>query len=217
VRAETRAHVFIEKESKLANRFSKFFPWLVVAGIFIGMVNLYPPGASRAFTWARWLAEDTPLLLKLAFLLKTYARPAALSFIWIVGFQLQARLSTQGAPIAWVMCILYLSVSCMIMAWRSLAGGLGMLPGYALGIAAAQAMATRVAAVTRPEWELLGWKIRGYRIIWRGDEKRVAEVRARHRAEYEARTANEVRARQQSECEAGASIAGRMTNQAETV
>jgi hypothetical protein len=168
------------KEGKtLKDQIKKWMPWAIAMAVFVAMVNLYPPGSAGVFTWSRWLHEDSPSLVKISFVVRVYLRPAALAFAWIAGFQLQMRLSAQGAKIGWMFVIVYASSAAMMAAWRSLAAGPSVLPAYAMGVAIAQTMASRVYAVTRPERNLLGMRFRTYKVIWIGDQKGVTEVRAK--------------------------------------
>lgn len=152
----------------------RYLPWGIAIAVFVVMVNLYPPGA-RGFTWSQWWHEDSAWLVKMSFLVRTYLRPAALAFVWIAGLQLQMRLRT-NAVIAFA--IVYVSAASMMTAWRTLAMGPSVLPAYALGMAIAQTMASRVYAVTKPERSLFGRRFRIYKIVWVGDSAGVARVRA---------------------------------------
>lgn len=148
-------------------------PFLIGATLFFLTTVLYPPGA-RDFTWLRFMADPAPMAAKFVFLGKTYLAPAALSFTWIASFQLAMR--ARKSSVAFVM--IYIAAISMFTAWRSLALGPSRLPGYALGIAIAQTMASRLVAVTKPERSLFGFSFRFYKVVWKGDAEAVAELRA---------------------------------------
>jgi hypothetical protein len=147
-------------------------PFLIGATLFLLTTQLYPPGA-RDFTWLRFIADHAPVAAKVAFLAKTYLAPAVLSFTWIASFQLAMR--ARKSSLAFVM--IYIAAISMFTAWRSLALGPSRLPGYALGIAIAQTMASRLVAVTKPERLLFGRKFRIYKVVWAGDKDAVAQLR----------------------------------------
>jgi len=142
-------------------------PWLIAAILFVAMVRKYPPGAVGVFTWTRWWFEPSAVSTKAIFLLKTYLQPALLSFAWIMGFQFQMR-TAPGTRVSWIFAVVFASSVCMMTAWRTLAAGPSMLPGYAVGIEAAQTLASRVHAVTRPQRTLFGKTFRSINVIWRG-------------------------------------------------
>jgi hypothetical protein len=158
---------------QIGNVIGKVLPWLAAMSVFIAMLNWFPPGAG-SFTWRRFIAEPTPLQAKLLFLAKNYLVPALLAFVWIVCFQLAMR--ARKASFAFV--LVYVAAISMIAAWRSLALGPARLPGYALGIAIAQTLASRLVAVTKPERSIFGKRFRMYKIVWAGDREGVAKLRA---------------------------------------
>jgi hypothetical protein len=141
---------------------------LVVLGVLIAH---FPPGK---FSWQRFFADESSLGQKLAFLLKVYALPAGLSFCAVVLFQLQMRMSMWGAPTAVIFPLSVLGATSMLGAFRVMVGGIGGVPGYAVGMATAYTLMSRLYAV-RPSGRTLFGKPM-VKIVWRGDPEVAREI-----------------------------------------
>ena len=111
---------------------------------------------------------------KLTFLLRVYALPACLSFSAVVLFQLQMRLSMRGAAPTVIFPLSVLGATSMLGAFRMMAGGIGGVPGYAVGMATAYTVMSRFYAV-RPSGRTLFGKPM-VRIVWRGDPEAAREI-----------------------------------------
>ncbi len=141
---------------------------LVVLGILIAY---FPPGLK---SWHRFFADLSPVGLKVLYLLKAYAIPAGLSFCAVVLFQLQMRMSVGGAPVTVIFPLSILGATSMLGAFRTMVGGVGGVPGYALGMATAYTMMSRFYAV-RPSGRTLFGKPM-VKIVWRGDPEAAREM-----------------------------------------
>jgi hypothetical protein len=141
-----------------------YLPVLFVLLLLSAMVAYFPPGK---FSWHRFFADQAPLGQKLSYLLKVYAVPAGLSFCAVVLFQLQMRMSMWGAPVNVVFPMAVLGATSMLGAFRSMAAGVGGVPGYALGMATAYTMMSRFYTVRPSSRTLFGKPM--VRIVWRGD------------------------------------------------
>jgi hypothetical protein len=134
------------------------------------LIAYFPPGR---FSWHRFFAE-VPIREKLPFLLKVYAAPACLSFCAVVLFQLQMRLSMGGAPVNVIFPLSVLGATSMLGAFRVMVGGIGGVPGYAVGMAAGYTMMSRLYAVKPSGRTLFGKPM--LRIVWRGDPEAAREI-----------------------------------------
>jgi len=148
-----------------------YLPVLFVLLALGVLVACFPPGS---FSWHRFFADHAPIGRKLSFLLKVYAAPACLSFCAVVLFQLQMRMSVGGAPAAVIFPLSVLGATSMLAAFRTMAGGIGGVPGYAVGMATAYTMMSRFYAV-RPSGRTLFGKPM-VRIVWRGDPEAEREI-----------------------------------------
>ena len=136
------------------------------------LIAIFPP---FQVTWHRFLTDPAPLSKKVIFLMKVYALPCCLAFSAIILMQLQAKLSMWGAKAASVFPIALFASGCMMAAFRSMVSGVGGIPGYALGMALAYTVVSRVHSI-QPSGELLFGRPL-FRIVWRGEvdaQKRAA-------------------------------------------
>ena len=69
------------------------------------------------------------------------------------------------------MCLL---ITSMLGAFRTMTAGIGGIPGYALGMASAYTMMSRLYAIRTSERTLFGRRM--LRIIWRGDPEAAKEI-----------------------------------------
>jgi hypothetical protein len=148
-----------------------FFPILLALAVVAVLVACFPPGG---FSWHRFFIDQAPFGRKLGFLLKAYALPACLSFTAVVLFQVQMRMSLGGAPVGVIFPLAVLGATSMLGAFRSMTGGIGGVPGYAVGMASAYTMMSRLYAV-RPSGRMLFGKPM-LRVVWRGDPEATREI-----------------------------------------
>lgn len=129
------------------------------------MVVEFPP---FQITWHKFLfGEPERLTFKLLFLLKVYGVPFLMSFIAILLLQMQGRLSMLGAAASSVFPLSLLGAAGMMVAFRSMVAGVGGIPGYALGMALAYTVASRVYAIQPAGRTVFGRPM--LRIVWRGE------------------------------------------------
>jgi len=152
-------------------RFRRYLPILVALAILGVVVAHYPPGR---LSWQRFFEDPTPARQKLAFLLKVYAVPAGLSFCAIVLFQLQMRISMAGASASVIFPLSVLGATSMLGAFRTMTSGVAGVPGYALGMATAYTVMSRLYAVRPSSRTLFGQPM--VRIVWRGDPEAAREM-----------------------------------------
>jgi hypothetical protein len=148
-----------------------YLPVLFVLVVLAVLVACFPPGA---FSWHRFFADHSPVGRKLSFLLRVYALPACLSFSAIVLFQVQMRMSMWGARATVIFPLSVLGATSMLGAFRIMAGGIGGVPGYAVGMATAYTVMSRFYGV-RPSGRTLFGKPM-LRIVWRGDPEAAREI-----------------------------------------
>jgi|SRR5271170_3752079 len=118
--------------------------------------------------WQRFLFTDrSPLLVKLAFLAKVYALPCCLSLFAVVLFQLQGKLGALGASGSSIFPMALLASGCMMTALRSMASGVGGIPGYALGMALGYTLVSRVHSLQPTGRSIFGRPL--LRVVWRGE------------------------------------------------
>lgn len=155
-----------------------FVPCLLALVILGVLVAVFPP---FQVTWRHFLQDPTPVARKLAFLLKVYGLPFCMSFGAIVMMQMQGRLGALGATASSVFPLALLGAVGMMMAFRSMASGVGGIPGYALGMALAYTVMSRVHAIQPSGKVMFGRPM--IRIVWRGelDAQRLAALRLQER------------------------------------
>ena len=138
---------------------------IILAFVVVAMlVVFFPPGT---FTWHRFFADQASAGTKTIFLLKVYLVPAVLSFSAIVLFQLQMRMSMQGAAAHVIFPLAVFGSCAMLSAFRTLVAGVGGVPGYALGMASAYTLMSRLYAIRPSGRTFFGRPI--LRMVWRGD------------------------------------------------
>jgi hypothetical protein len=142
-----------------------YLPVLVALAALGWMVVHYPP---FQIGWQRFLFKDpSPVAVKLLFLLKVYALPCFLSLGAVVMFQMQGKLGALGASGSAVFPLALLASGCMMSAFRSMAGGVGGVPGYALGMALGYTLMSRIHSLQPSGRVLFGRPM--MRIVWRGE------------------------------------------------
>jgi hypothetical protein len=119
------------------------------------------------FTWQRFLFKDpSPIGVKLAFLLRVYALPCCLSLVAVVLLQMQGKLGALGVSGSSVFPMALLASGCMMSAFRSMASGVGGVPGYALGMALGYTLMSRMHSLQPSGRTLFGRPM--LRVVWRG-------------------------------------------------
>jgi hypothetical protein len=156
-----------------------YIPCLLALTILGVLVAAFPP---FQITWRSFFFEQSaPLLRKLGFLLKVYGLPLCLSFFAIVFMQLQGRLASVGATASSIFPLALFGAAGMMTAFRSMVSGVGGVPGYALGMALAYTVMSRVHSI-QPSGRLLFGRPM-LRIVWRGEleAQRMAATRLQAR------------------------------------
>ena len=146
------------------NMKTKLLPSLIALAALALLAIYFPPGK---FTWHRFFIDQSPLSEKLVYLLKAYVMPAGLSFAAVILFQIQMRFSVAGAPAYAVFPVSILGATAMLAAFRTMANGMGGIPGYVVGLAAAYTFMSRFAGLRPSGRYLLGMQT--LKIVWRGD------------------------------------------------
>ncbi len=160
-----------------------YIPCLLAVAILGLLAAEFPP---FQITWHRFLfGESAPMSSKLAFLLKVYALPCGLSFAAIIMMQFQGRLGATGAAASSVFPLALFGSACMMTAFRSMVSGVGGVPGYALGMALAYTLMSRVHSLQPSGRMMLGRPM--IRIVWRGEleAQRLAAARLQTRGASE--------------------------------
>lgn len=153
---------------------TKHLPALFALMVLALLVVFFPPGQ---FTWHAFLGDQSSFGRKLEFLAGVYAVPAAFAFASVVLFQLQMRISMMGLSGAAIFPVSLLASAFMMGSFRSMVSGVGGVPGYALGVAAAYTMMSRIYAIRSSEKTILGRPL--LKIIWRGDKEALEMMAAR--------------------------------------
>lgn len=132
-----------------------------------------PPGGVR---WGAFVAEQTSLVRKAAFLANIYVWPALISFCAISLFQLQFRISSSGANRRTVFTVCVAASGAMLVGLRTISMGVSSSPSYIVGMALGYTMMSRLYAVRLRK---VFNRVRIPWPIWRGDRQAVEEI---HRA-----------------------------------
>lgn len=129
--------------------------------------------------WAMFFDDPAAWTEKAAFLIRTFCRPAMLSFSAIVLLQLQFRLASSGANKRTVFSVCLFACGAMVTSLRALAFLPGSAPSYVLGMALGYTVMSRLYAV---RLRMLG-PVRIPWPVWRGDLPGVQKLERRIRAE----------------------------------
>lgn len=143
---------------------TKLLPSLIALAALALLSIYFPPGK---VSWHRFFIDQSPLGDKAVYLLKMYLVPAGLSFAAVILFQIQMRFSVAGAPAYVVFPVSIAGATAMLAAFRSMATGMGGVPGYVVGLAAAYTLMSRFAGIRPSGRYILG--VQTLRIVWRGD------------------------------------------------
>jgi hypothetical protein len=155
-----------------------YIPCLLALAILGLLVVEFPP---FQITWRHFFLDSVPMGRKLAFLLKVYGLPCCLSFGAIVMMQVQGRLGATGAGASSVFPLALFGSACMMTAFRSMVSGVGGVPGYALGMALAYTIMSRVHSLQPSGRMMFGRPM--IRIVWRAEleAQRLAAARLQAR------------------------------------
>ena len=153
----------------------------LMALMFLGaLIAIFPPFQT---TWHKFFSDSAPLSKKAAYHFKVYGMPCLMSFGAVALYGLQSRLSALGASAKAVFPLSLFASGFMMMAFRSMIGGVAGVPGYALGMALGYTMMSRVHSI-QPSGQL--WFGRPMvRIVWKGE----LEAQRRAAARLQAREA----------------------------
>jgi hypothetical protein len=155
---------------------------VIALAVLAALIALFPP---FQITWGAFFHEPTPWARKLFFLLRVYLVPCGLSFGAIFLLQMQARVGALGAEASSVFPLALLASGCMMTAFRSMASGVGGVPGYAMGMALAYTVMSRIHSVQPSGRFLLGRPM--IRVVWKGEiaaqRRAAAELQARLESE----------------------------------
>lgn len=162
---------------------------LFALGVLGVLIALFPP---FQITWRAFFHDPATWPRKSLFLLRVYVLPCGLAFGAIFLMQMQARLGALGAEAASVFSIALIASGCMMTAFRSMASGVGGVPGYAMGMALAYTVMSRIHSL-QPSGRLL-WGRPLIRIVWKGQvaaqRRAAAELQARLESESSQRSAS---------------------------
>lgn len=151
-------------ESQESMKHRNYLPTLLALIVFGLLIAEFPP---FQFTWHRFFADPSPVARKAGFLLRVYGLPFSMSFLAIVFMSLQGRLAAVGASASSVFPLALFGAAGMMTAFRSMASGVGGIPGYAMGMALAYTMMSRVHSIQPSGRLVMGRPV--LRIVWRGE------------------------------------------------
>jgi len=142
----------------------------IALGALFMTVKATPPAG---LAWQVFFDEPASPESKGGFLLSSYLWPAILSFMAIILFQLQFRLSMSGASKRTVFSVCLLASLATLLGLQRLSMTPNSTPGYALGMALGYMAMSRLYGVRmRPVWRDISipW------IIWRGNKEAVRQL-----------------------------------------
>jgi hypothetical protein len=137
---------------------------LLALAMVAAMIAYFPPGP---FSWRTFINDQSSVWMKLVFLGKVYLMPAALSFAAVVGFRLQMGISMTGASSGAVFPVALLASVAMMSALRSMSGGVGGVPGYAVGMAVGYTLMSKIYGLRKTDQTVFGRPV--LKIVWRKD------------------------------------------------
>jgi hypothetical protein len=126
------------------------------------LIAYFPPGP---FSWRTFILDQSPTLQKVLFLGKVYLVPAVLAFLAVIGFRVQMAIAVSGASPNAVFPLALLASIAMMAALRSMSGGVGGVPGYAVGMALGYTLMSSVHGLQKTGETLLGRPL--LKIVWR--------------------------------------------------
>ncbi len=161
-----------------------YIPSLLALAVLGILVAEFPP---FQITWHKFFHDPTSLSMKAAFLLKVYLLPCFMSFGALVLMQMQGRLGAMGVAATSVFPVALFGAAAMMTAFRSMVSGVGGMPGYALGMALAYTVMSRMHSIQPSGRILFGRPV--VRIVWRGELE--AQMRAAAAIQSRGRMAGE--------------------------
>jgi len=135
---------------------------LVALALVAAMIAYFPPGP---FSWRAFVTDPSSTWMKLLFLGKVYLVPAALSLAAVVGFRIQMGLAMTGAAPGTTFPLALLASAAMMAALRSMSGGVGGVPGYAVGMALGYTLMANIHGFQKTGETVFGRP--GLKIVWR--------------------------------------------------
>ncbi|HEY4362814.1 MAG TPA: hypothetical protein VGN17_17730 [Bryobacteraceae bacterium] len=140
------------------NRVATIFALALVGAL----IAYFPPGP---FSWRTFLLDPSSNEAKLMFLAKVYLAPALLSMVAVVGFRVQMGLSMTGAAPSAVFPLALLASGAMMAGLRSMSGGVGGVPGYAVGMSLGYTLMANIYGFKKTEQTVFGRPV--LKIVWR--------------------------------------------------
>lgn len=150
---------------------NKHLASLLALAMVAAMIAYFPPGP---FSWRTFINDQSSVWMKLVFLGKVYMVPAVLSFVAVVGFRLQMGISMTGAASGAVFPVALLASGAMMAALRSMAGGVGGVPGYAVGMAVGYTLMSNIYGIRKTEQTVFGRPV--LKIVWRKEIEPARQV-----------------------------------------
>jgi hypothetical protein len=126
--------------------------------------------------WQMFIEEQTPLAAKLRYLAGAYVWPFIVSFVSIVLFQLQFRLSGSGANKRTVFAVCAIASAAMLEGVRTISYVSTAGPSYVAGMALGYTVMSRLYAI---RMRTLYCEVRIPWPIWRGNAEQVAQLQRR--------------------------------------
>lgn len=135
------------------------------------LIAFYPPGP---FSWRAFILDASSPWAKLLFLTKVYLVPAVLSFVAVVCFRIQMGIAMTGVASGSVFPLALLASGAMMAALRSMSGGVGGVPGYAVGMALGYTLMSNIYGLQKTESTVFGRPV--LKIVWRKQVQASAPV-----------------------------------------
>jgi len=139
---------------------------LIALAMVAALIAYFPPGP---FSWRTFLLDPSSNGMKLMFLAKVYLVPAVLSLVAVVGFRVQMGLAMTGAAPSAVFPLALLASGAMMAALRSMSGGVGGVPGYAVGMSLGYTLMANVYGFRKTGETVFGRPM--LKIVWRNQVK----------------------------------------------
>ena len=149
-------------------------PFVLALAMVAALIAFFPPGP---FSWRTFLYDPSTLAVKSFYLFKVYVVPALLSFFAVVCFRLQMGISMRGASWSSIFPFALVASGAMMVALRAMSGGVGGVPGYALGMAAGYTLTGRIYAIRKSGRTVFGRPM--LEIVWNSGASSQANVASR--------------------------------------
>ncbi len=142
------------------NRLATF----LALGMVAALIAYFPPGP---FSWRAFINDSSSSWMKIVFLGKVYLIPAVLSFVAIVAFRIQMGIAMTGVASGSVFPLALVDSGAIMAALRSMSGGVGGVPGYAVGMALGYTLMSNIYGLKKTGDTVLGRPV--LKIVWRRD------------------------------------------------